>query len=100
MVSAVTVPERAVRDRRSVSETTTLVQPDPGLTALTAREHDVLALLAQGLSNAGIAAALWISDRTVEAHVDHICKKLGVGADTRTNRRVLVVLAALGADRT
>jgi DNA-binding NarL/FixJ family response regulator len=47
---------------------------------LTRRERDVAALVAQGLSNGQIAAALVISARTVESHVQHIMDKLGVSA--------------------
>ncbi len=46
--------------------------------ALTAREHEVLSLLADGLSQAGIAERLVISPKTVAAHIDHILGKLGV----------------------
>ena len=46
--------------------------------ALTAREHEVLRLLADGLSQAGIAERLVISPKTVAAHIDHILGKLGV----------------------
>jgi non-specific serine/threonine protein kinase len=52
--------------------------PSPG--QLTRREQDVAALVAQGLSNSQIAAALVISPRTVETHVQHIMDKLGCGS--------------------
>ena len=52
--------------------------PDPG--RLTAREREVAALIAQGLSNRDIAARLVISARTAETHVQHIMVKLGLTA--------------------
>ncbi|MDI3403969.1 response regulator transcription factor [Streptomyces cavernicola] len=65
------------------------------LAELTARERDVLALMAQGRSNQAIAQALVIGVKTVESHVRSIFTKLGVDADAQDNRRVLAVLAHL-----
>ena len=62
---------------------------------LTNRERDVLAQLAEGRSNAGIAAALFIAERTVETHTTQIFQKLGLDASADTHRRVLAVLAYL-----
>ena len=56
---------------------------------LTAREHEVLALLAEGLPNRGIAAALGISDQTVKFHVAAIIGKLGATNRTDAVRRAI-----------
>jgi DNA-binding NarL/FixJ family response regulator len=69
---------------------------DP-LAALTERERAVLALMAQGLSNAAVAADLHLAVKTVEAHVTAIFTKLGLIADDREHRRVLAVLTFLRA---
>lgn len=63
---------------------------------LTDREHLVLALMAQGLTNAGIAKRLWLSERTVEAHIRRVLVKLGIAETEDHNRRVLAVLLHLG----
>ena len=68
-----------------------------GLAALTPRERDVLALMAEGRSNAGIAAALVVSAGVVEKHVASIFGKLGLPASETDNRRVLAVLRYLGS---
>lgn len=65
------------------------------LAALSDREIGVLDLMAQGLTNAGIASRLILSERTVEAHIRHIMLKLDVPETEDTNRRVLAVLAFL-----
>ena len=67
---------------------------DP-LAALTGREREVLALLAEGLSNRAIAGRLYIAERTVEAHVTQIFAKLRLDEQPDTHRRVLAVLAHL-----
>lgn len=56
--------------------------------ALTGTERDVWRLLAQGLSNSGIAARLSLSPRTVECHVSHVFTKLGLTRDDGLNARV------------
>jgi DNA-binding NarL/FixJ family response regulator len=76
-----------------------LGQGDPrgALAPLTAREREVLALMAEGLTNAGIAMRLWVSERTVEAHVRHVLVKLGIAESEHGHRRVLAVLAHVSA---
>jgi DNA-binding NarL/FixJ family response regulator len=68
-----------------------------GLAALTPRERDVLALMAEGRSNAGIADALVVSAGVVEKHVASIFGKLGLPQSEADNRRVLAVLRYLGS---
>lgn len=73
---------------------------DDALADLTPREREVLSLMAQGLSNAGVAERLVMAPRTVETHVAHLLDKLGLGAGTATeHRRVLAVLRFLEAGR-
>jgi DNA-binding NarL/FixJ family response regulator len=67
-----------------------------GLATLTAREREVLSLMAEGRSNAGIATALVVSGGAVEKHVASIFAKLGLPPSEGDNRRVLAVLQYLG----
>jgi DNA-binding NarL/FixJ family response regulator len=63
------------------------------LALLTPREREVLALMAEGRSNSGIAARLTVTDRAVEKHVSNIFWKLDLPASAEDHRRVLAVLA-------
>src|SRR5262249_55366007 len=67
---------------------------DP-LHELTGREREVLGLMAEGLTDKGIAERLWITPKTVETHVRHILQKLSLPDDTSNNRRVHAVLTYL-----
>jgi DNA-binding NarL/FixJ family response regulator len=67
---------------------------DP-LDELTTREREVLALMAEGRSNHGICAKLYLSTKTVESHVHNIFGKLGIPAAPDDHRRVLAVLTYL-----
>ena len=69
---------------------------DP-LEELTAREREVLALMAEGRSNAGIARQLWVTEGTVEKHVHSILMKLPLPETEDDHRRVLAVIAFLDA---
>lgn len=73
---------------------------DDPLAALTERERTVLELMAEGLTNTGIAKRLYLSERTVEAHVRHLLGKLDMPESEDDHRRVLAVLAHLGATQT
>jgi len=69
---------------------------DP-LAGLTSREREVLALMAEGRSNTGIAHQLWIAEGTVEKHVKSIFRKLELPDAPDDHRRVLAVIAFLGS---
>ena len=69
-------------------------EADP-LDELTDRERDVLRLMAEGLTDRGIAERLWVAPKTVETHVRHILRKLDIPSGTAHNRRVHAVLAQL-----
>jgi DNA-binding NarL/FixJ family response regulator len=71
-------------------------RPHDPLDALTAREREVLALMAEGRTNVGIARRLWLTERTVETHVGSILTKLGLATSAEDHRRVLAVLLYLG----
>ena len=68
---------------------------DDPLAPLTPREREVLALMAEGRSNAGIARRLWVTEGTVENHVHHIMAKLRLPETDDNHRRVLAVITFL-----
>jgi len=70
---------------------------DDALAELTPREREVLGLMAEGRTNAGIAKHLWLTEKTVETHVSSILGKLGLSHEAEGHRRVLAVLAYLRA---
>lgn len=79
-----------------------LISPGGGddrLAALSGREREVLELMAEGLTNTGIARRLYLSERTVEAHVRHVLMKLDLPESEDGHRRVLAVLAHLSANQ-
>lgn len=84
-------------DPALVQELVNARRPDDPLGVLTAREREVLALMAEGRSNAGIGQALWVAEGTVEKHVRSIMMKLNLPEDGEVHRRVLAVLAFLDA---
>jgi DNA-binding NarL/FixJ family response regulator len=73
--------------------------PRSSLAQLTAREIEILAEMAQGKSNAAIAAALTVSERAVEKHTNSIFAKLGLNEEKDLNRRVKAVLIYLSEAR-
>jgi DNA-binding NarL/FixJ family response regulator len=67
------------------------------LQQLTPREREVLGLMAEGRSNAAIAAKLFVTEKAISKHTNSIFAKLGLPQSEDDNRRVLAVLAYLGA---
>jgi DNA-binding NarL/FixJ family response regulator len=85
----------SVIDPTIISRLMTRQRRSGRLDELTDRERDVLALMAEGMSNARIAESLALSGKTVERHVGHIFDKLGLAESPDQHRRVLAVLAWL-----
>jgi DNA-binding NarL/FixJ family response regulator len=84
-----------VIDPEVVRTLVTRPREDDALAALTDRERSVLALMAEGWSNQGIAERMFLSTKTIEAHVTSIMTKLGLTEPGDGNRRVLAVLRYL-----
>jgi DNA-binding NarL/FixJ family response regulator len=84
-------------DPEVVTHLLTPPQEDDVLAALTPREREVLGLMAEGRTNAGIARHLWLTEKTVETHVRSILGKLSLSAAEDGHRRVLAVLTYLRA---
>jgi serine/threonine-protein kinase PknK len=87
----------SVVDPALVAELVTARRRNDPLAELSAREHEVLALMAEGRSNAGIAKRLWVTEGTVEKHVRSILTKLTLPEAEDDHRRVLAVLTFLDA---
>ncbi|GGM11998.1 MULTISPECIES: response regulator transcription factor [Micromonospora] len=84
-----------VMDPDVVSALLTHRAADPKLLKLSQREHEVLALMAQGRSNAAIATRMFVTEKTVSKHSNSIFTKLGLKPSEDDNRRILAVLAYL-----
>jgi len=87
----------SVVDPALVAELVAARRRDDPLAVLSPREQDVLALMAEGRSNAGIARQLWVTEGTVEKHVRSILTKLNLQETNDAHRRVLAVLTFLEA---
>jgi DNA-binding NarL/FixJ family response regulator len=103
----VSEPDRLVQAVRTVASGGSVVDSEvvaqlvaqkgnPSVEVLTPRERDVLALMAEGKSNQGIASTLFLSLKTVETHIGNIMSKLGIDESPQDHRRVLAVLRLLG----
>ena len=89
-LAAAALPEPSFDSRPALH----LVEPDP-VADLTPRERQVLALLAEGLSNRAVCKRLVISPKTLERHVQNVFMKLGLPPSADDHRRVRAVLAYL-----
>ena len=87
----------SVVDPALVQELVASRRRDDPLDALTPREREVLALMAEGRSNAGIGRLLWVTEGTVEKHVRSILSKLPLADTPDEHRRVLAVITFLEA---
>lgn len=82
-------------DPEVVAQLLTRRSSDEPMTTLTPREREVLSLMAEGRSNAAIAAAMFITEKAVSKHTNSIFMRLGLHLSSDDNRRVLAVLAYL-----
>jgi DNA-binding NarL/FixJ family response regulator len=85
----------AVVDPALVQELLAVSRTQDPLEALSPREREVLALMAEGRSNSGIAHQLWVTEGTVEKHIRSVLTKLGIPEASADHRRVLAVLTFL-----
>lgn len=85
----------SVVDPALVQELVSARRRDDPLASLSAREHEVLTLMAEGLSNAGIGRRLWVTEGTVEKHVRAILTKLNLPETGDDHRRVRAVIMYL-----
>ena len=85
----------SVVDPALVQELVSARRRDDPLAALSPRELEVLALMAEGRSNLGIAQELWVAEGTVEKHVRSILGKLDLSEESTDHRRVLAVVTFL-----
>jgi DNA-binding NarL/FixJ family response regulator len=85
----------SIVDPALVEELVSVQRRNDPLDALSPRENEVLALMAEGRSNLGIAQTIWVTEGTVEKHVRSILTKLGLDEEATDHRRVLAVLAFL-----
>lgn len=85
----------SVMDPALVQELVSARRRNDPLAVLSTREHEVLALMAEGRSNAGIARELWVTEGTVEKHVRSILAKLNLPETDDSHRRVLAVVTFL-----
>jgi DNA-binding NarL/FixJ family response regulator len=90
----------AVLDPQVVGRMLGRIRPEGPLSRLSPRERDVLASMAEGKSNTGIAEALFVTEAAVEKHVTSIFNKLDLGRSSGEHRRVLAVLTYLKNTRT
>jgi len=86
-----------VVDPALVSELLRAQRAEDPLAELTSREREVLGLMAEGRSNAGIARLLWVTEGTVEKHVNSILRKLRLPDSEDDHRRVLAAITFLNA---
>jgi DNA-binding NarL/FixJ family response regulator len=84
-------------DPEVVSQLLTKRSSDEPLGRLTAREREVLALVAEGRSNAAVAGRLVVSEKAVSKHIANIFLKLDLAPSDDDNRRVMAVLAYLNS---
>ncbi len=90
---------RLVIDPTVVKQLLTRSRRHDPLDVLTDRERQVLGLMAEGRSNSAIARTLFVTDKTVEAHIRGVFTKLGLDAGADDHRRVLAVIAYLAQDQ-
>jgi DNA-binding NarL/FixJ family response regulator len=87
----------SVIDPALVAELVSAHRRDDSLAVLSDREREVLGLMAEGRSNAGIAHRIWVTEGTVEKHVRRILSKLNLPETGDDHRRVLAVITYLEA---